>query len=93
MKMKEETREYLKRNIGIIFFALVIIGTILFSEFMKFPLEKLKLVIMLMALFIIWQTLSQALRYESKELQKKVMMAITILIVILYILGLTGFSF
>lgn len=91
--MKEETREYLKRNTGIIFFALVIIGTILFSELMKFPLEKLKLAIMLMALFIIWQALSQALRYESKELQKKVMMVMTIMIVILYILGLTVFSF
>jgi len=91
--MKEETREYLRRNGGIFFFALVIIGIILFSELMKFPLEKFKLVIMLMALFIIWQALSQTLRYESKELQKKVMMVITIMIVILYILGLTVFSF
>ena len=91
--MKEETREYLKRNGGIFFFAIIIIGTILFSELMKFPLERFKLLIMLMALFIIWQALSQALRHESKELQKKVMMVITIMIVILYILGLTVFSF
>ncbi len=89
--MKKEAKEFLKNSSGILIFAIMIIGVVIFSDLTNFPSEELNFIIILMAAFIIWQVFSQALRYESKELQQKVIKAIMIALILLAILGVVLF--
>ena len=72
--MKKEAKEYLKNSSGILIFAIIIIGVVIFSNLTNFPSEELNFIIILLAVVIIWQVFSQALRYESKELQQNLHM-------------------
>ena len=89
--MKKEAKEYLKNSSGILIFAIIIIGVVIFSNLTNFPSEELNFIIILLAVVIIWQVFSQALRYESKELQQKVLKAAMLALILLAILGVVVF--
>jgi len=55
--MKQETKKLLSRNAVIMFFAIVIIATIIFEDITKTPV--LRIYIMLPALFIIGECIRQ----------------------------------
>ncbi|MFQ5710623.1 MAG: hypothetical protein ACE5GD_02465 [Candidatus Geothermarchaeales archaeon] len=93
--MKAETKKTIHRNAGFIVYALVIIGTIIISNLNLISLDTSKLVITLMALFILVEVFRQATQHESPETRKKIqkfIMILTVILLILSILGLLVFS-
>jgi hypothetical protein len=90
-KMKEETKQSLKGNAGTIFLAIVIVASIIFSKVTGISLDDLDTVITLSALLIFAQCFTQAIQHEPEETRRKIMIAVTIIGVVLFILMLLGF--
>jgi len=91
--MREETRKSLKRNSPFLVFAIIIIGLIFLSDITEISLDELKLVIILMAFFILAQVFSQAFQYEREETRKKtVTISVAIMVTILF-LGVLYYTF
>jgi D-alanyl-lipoteichoic acid acyltransferase DltB (MBOAT superfamily) len=91
--MKAETKKSLKSNTPILLYAIIIIITVILSDFIKIWTEPgtAELVIVMMAFLIVWQVIAQALQNEPEKTRKKISVIISITLVVLAVLGLIAF--
>ena len=91
--MKIETKKSLKNNSVILFYAILMIALVIFSDNLNIwsGSGSAEFVIILIAFLIVGQVFTQALQNEPKKTRKKISMIITIVLVVLAVLALIAF--
>ena len=91
--MKKETKNSLKNNAIIIAYAIMIIAAVILSDVINLwgGSGTVEFGIILIAFLILSQVFTQALQHEPEKTRNKVRRIISVILIVLFILGIVAF--